>query len=164
MSSFGVSGVLKVRPSCGDGSHFCALSEMMLGFDAPEKLYSVESAEQAQGLVHVKFAGIDSPEAARALSGLNVFVPREFAAVLKPNEHYIEDLKGLSVVTESGESAGTLCDIIEGGGGFLAEVLCAGDSQKRLAPWRAEFFGEVNQQGGTVILLQPWILDDGETP
>ena len=47
--------------------------------------------------------------------------------------------------------------MLEGGGGNLAEVkLPAGE--KRLVPFRNEFFGDVDLNGGKIVLLEPWIL------
>jgi len=53
---------------------------------------------------------------------------------------------------------GHISDIVEGGGGFLAEIkLISGES--KLVPFRNEFFGEVNFNLGKVELLQLWMLE-----
>jgi len=106
----------------------------------------------------MRFAGIDSPEAARLLSGAEIIVGREHAAPLKDGEYYVEDLKGLEVVTAEGQSLGHIADIVEGGSGQLAEVLLL-SGQKRFAPFRNEFFGELSLGNRKIILLAPWVLD-----
>jgi len=50
-------------------------------------------------------------------------------------------------------------DIIEGGNGFLAEVLLD-SGEKRFVPYRKEFFGEPNLKEGKIELLEPWILEE----
>lgn len=106
----------------------------------------------------MRFTGIDSPEAARLLSGSEIIVDREYAAPLKEGEYYVEDMKGLQVVTAEGRIMGHLSDVLEGGGGQLAEVTLA-SGEKRLAPYRKEFFGDLNFREGTIILLEPWVLE-----
>jgi len=106
----------------------------------------------------MRFEGINSPESAGALSGAEIIAGREFASPLKDGEFYVEDLKGLRIVGKDGKDFGYLSDMIEGGGGNLAEVLLP-TGEKRLAPFRNEFFGEVDLKEGKIELLEPWILD-----
>ncbi len=44
------------------------------------------------------FEGYASPEAARALTGMEIVVPRSAASPLQPNQWYIDDLVGLSLI------------------------------------------------------------------
>ena len=106
----------------------------------------------------IRFIGIDSPEAASTLKGAQIVVEREYAAPLKEGEYYVEDLKGLEVVSAEGESLGHIIGMTEGGGGDLAEVkLLSGAA--RLAPFRKEFFGDVDLEQGRIVLLEPWVLE-----
>jgi 16S rRNA processing protein RimM len=101
--------------------------------------------------------GIESPEAAAALNGAEIIAEREFAAPLNAGEFYVEDLKGLEVMNGD-DVLGQICDVVEGGGGFLAEVKLSSGAL-RFVPYRKEFFGEVNLDLGTISLLEPWVLD-----
>jgi 16S rRNA processing protein RimM len=123
----------------------------------------------------MKFVGIDSPETAKALAGAEMLADRSHAAPLKTGEYYIEDLKGLMVLglavggqdslPESTDAPGDapepvlgyITDIVEGGGGFLAEVRLP-DGKLKFVPFRNEFFGDINLEAGTARLLEPWIL------
>jgi 16S rRNA processing protein RimM len=106
----------------------------------------------------MRFAGINSPEAAKALNGAQLLACREQAAPLDDGEFYIEDLKGLQVITEAGETIGCITDIIDGGGGELAEIKLT-DGEKRLIPFRKEFFKEICPKKGKVVLQNLWILE-----
>jgi len=106
----------------------------------------------------IRFTGIESPEAAALLNGAEIIVGREDAAPLKTGEFYIEDLKGLTVVSGDGEALGYLTDIVEGGGGFLAEITLTIGGTK-LVPFRNEFFGEINIELGKIELLEFWVLE-----
>jgi 16S rRNA processing protein RimM len=106
----------------------------------------------------MRFAGIDSPESAKAFSGAQLLASREQAAPLNKGECYIEDLKGLEITAENGETIGTITDIIEGGGGELAEIKLS-NGEKRLVPFRKEFFSEISPEKGRVVLQNLWVLE-----
>jgi len=158
---FGLAGQIKARPLSGDGRHLLALRSVTLRTDKGERAAAVEAAELLgagkAAAVLFKFRGVDSPEAARGLAGAEVLVPRAEAAPLEPGEFYIEDLKGLAVVDGAGGAIGVLADVVEGGGGFLAEIALP-SGERRFAPFRAEFFGEVDVAAGRAVLLSPWVL------
>ena len=106
----------------------------------------------------MRFAGIDSPEAAAGLAGAEIIAGREYAAPLKDGEYYVEDLKRLEVINGEGKVLGHINDVVEGGGGELVEVLLL-SGEKRFVPFRKEFFGGLNLEGAKITLLEPWILD-----
>jgi 16S rRNA processing protein RimM len=112
-----------------------------------------------EGTVLIRFEGIDSPEKATLLNGAEIIAPRENAAPLKEGEYYVEDLKGLEVIDREGKTLGHIVTVMEGGGGNLAEVkLLSGE--RRLAPFRNEFFGDVNFEKGQIVLLESFVLDE----
>ena len=106
----------------------------------------------------IRFTGIENPESASLLKGAEIIAGRELAAPLKEGEFYIEDLKGLKVVSKEGEPLGKLIDVVEGGGGFLAEFMLISGGTK-LVPFRKEFIGEINLDLGQIELLELWILE-----
>jgi 16S rRNA processing protein RimM len=120
--------------------------------------YRIEASSVIPGFVLMKFAGIDSPEAAGSLCGKNLWVRREDAAPLAEHEYYIEDLKGLAVRTADGAVQGVIVDIIEGGGGQLAELRLVSGAL-RLVPFRDAFFGEIDIAAGFAVIRHTWILE-----
>ena len=156
---FGLKGFVKVKSYSGETGHFTQLDKVTLRQGEKEETREVaEIISQDSGALLMRFAGIDSPEAARLLQGAQIIAGREFAAPLKKGEYYVEDLKGLEAVSGKGESLGHIIDVLEGGGGNLAEVeLISGE--KRLVPFRKEFFGDIDFENSKIVLLEPWILD-----
>jgi 16S rRNA processing protein RimM len=157
---FGLKGFVKARSLSGEIEHLLKLSSVSLRREGGEELWEIEEALPASPgpLVLIKFRGIDSPEAAKTLGGAEILVKRAEAAPLKPGEYYIEDLKGLTVyAAPGGESLGIIAGVIEGGGGNLAELSLEG-GERRLVPFRDEFFGEIDLAGRRIELLCPWIL------
>jgi 16S rRNA processing protein RimM len=155
---FGLKGFVKVRPLSGESGHIRALSSVLLRRGGVERVYEVEEIAGADTALVVKFRGIDSPEAAKALGGAELVVDRVRAAPLKPGEFYVEDLRGLPVVLPGGERAGEITDVVEGGGGFLIELRLPSGAL-RLVPFRDEFFGDVNPGEYRAVLLERWILE-----
>jgi 16S rRNA processing protein RimM len=159
-SPFGLRGFVKVRSLSGETEHLTGLGELTLRQDGKDRVWPVEAWEVQggpSGTLLVKFAGIDVPEEAKGLKGAEIVAGRSRAAPLKPGEFYVEDLKGLDLVW-NGEVLGRITDIIEGGGGELAEVrLVSGET--RLVPFRKEFFGDINPETGKAALLERWILE-----
>jgi 16S rRNA processing protein RimM len=145
---FGIKGFIKIRPLSGETEHLLKLKSVVISKDGKEQTLQIEESA----------LGIASPEAAKTLNGAQLIVGREQAAPLKKGEFYIEDLKGLPVTAEAGEIIGSITDIIEGGGGELAEIKLS-NGEKRLIPFRKEFFPEINLEKGRVVLQNLWILE-----
>jgi 16S rRNA processing protein RimM len=158
---FGLKGFVKVKSLSGETAHLLKLKSVLLWQPGGERLWEVEESAPintpASSLL-MKFRGIDTPEAARALRGAELITSRAHAAPLGEGEFYVEDLKGLGIFSKSGERLGEIAAILEGGGGSLVELrLPSGET--RLVPFRNEFFGDIDLPGGRVILLQNWILE-----
>jgi len=169
-SAFGVDGFVKIRPLSGEIEHLLNLQSAIISINGKETALRIEEIKAAGAanasspslLIH--FAGINSPEAAKTLNGALLIVNREQAAPLDEGEFYIEDLKGLSVVTadecagENGGVIGNISDVIEGGNGELVEILLL-NGNKRFVPFKKEFFPEILPEKGRLLLKNLWILD-----
>ena len=139
----------------GEENHLLDLQKVVLRKGGVEKEYTIEEAFTSP--LSIKLSGIDSPEDAKVLIGAEVLVPRDLAAPLKKNEFYIEDLRGLEVVVK-GKVIGSIDAVFEGGGAFLAEIVME-NGEKKLVPFRNEFFGKIDLEAGTVELVNVWILE-----
>lgn len=158
---FGLKGFVKVRPLSGEIDHLLKLTRVVLRRDGTEKTLDIEASAPAFPQVVIKFAGIDSPEAAKTLGGSELVTGREGASPLKAGEYYVEDLRGLAVIAgdvQDGEILGHITDIVEGGGGDLAEIRLS-TGENRFVPLRNEFFAPLDPDSGRVILLERWILE-----
>jgi len=150
---------VKVKPFSGETGHFSRLEKVTLKRSEKEETWEVAETASREGSVLIRFAGIDNPEKAALLKGAEIIVLRENAAPLKEGEYYVEDLKGLEVIDREGKALGHIVAVTEGGGGNLAEVkLLSGI--RRLAPFRKEFFGDVNLEEGKIVLLESFVLDE----
>jgi 16S rRNA processing protein RimM len=157
-SPFGIKGFVKVRPLSGETEHLLKLQSVIVNKDGKERCLKIDEISLAAPAVLIRFQGIDSPEAAKTLNGAQLLAGREQAAPLTEGEFYIEDLKGLSVTSVTGDSIGCIIDIIEGGGGDLVEIKLT-NGEKRLVPFRKEFFPEISPEKGRIVLDNLWILE-----
>jgi 16S rRNA processing protein RimM len=163
--AFGIEGFVRVRSLSGEIKHLYSLSTVVLRDKSGEKNYEIEAFRQNDKELLVRFKGVDTPEAAKKLSGAELLVSREEAAPLGEGEFYIEDLKGLNLVAGDAPSSlaapplGVITGIIEGGGGFLVEARLA-SGETKLIPFRKEFIGTISLEAKSAELLNSWILED----
>jgi 16S rRNA processing protein RimM len=155
---FGIKGFVKIRSLSGETAHLLKLTRIVLRQDGVEKTMEIEKSAPALPSLVMKFAGIDSPEAAGVLRGAELLVEREGAAPLAEGEYYVEDLRGMEVVSDTGEVLGRIDGIVEGGGGDLAELRLPG-GETRLVPFRKEFFPSIDPEKGRALLAARWILE-----
>jgi 16S rRNA processing protein RimM len=95
--------------------------------DGIDHLVTIESAWRHGENWVLKFAGVDSIDAARRLRGADLWVPREERGVLPEGQYFQSDLVGCKVVDGNG---GRVLGVVEGfeqyGGPPLLEVKCEG--------------------------------------
>jgi 16S rRNA processing protein RimM len=148
---------VRIHSLSGEVAHLLSLRQVTLRRGDREQVREVEAAEEGFPAPLMKFRGIDSPEAAKTLKGMEILVDREEAAPLRQGEYYIEDLKGVEVY-DGAEVLGEISAILEGGGGSLAELRLR-TGEIRLVPFRDEFFGDIDIEGRRAELRCRWILE-----
>jgi 16S rRNA processing protein RimM len=163
---FGLEGFIRITSLSGETEHLRSLSAVLLRDKNGERRYEIEAFKHQGNQLLIRFKGVDTPEAAKKLSGAELIVSRNEAAPLKEGEFYIEDLKGLNLVPDGNASVpggsalplGVITGIIEGGGGSLIEARL-GSGETKLIPFRDEFIGEISLENKTAALLNTWILE-----
>lgn len=105
---------------------------------------------QGKGLV-AELPGIVDRDAALALIGTEIWVPRAVLPAPKPGEYYWSDLEGLEVVTTEGVSLGRVSHLAATGAN---DVLIVQDAHReRLIPFLiGPFVTEVDLEGGRLTV------------
>lgn len=100
--------------------------------------------------------------AAEALKGARVFVPRSSFPTAASDEFYWVDLIGLDVVNRQGEALGKVADLLDTGAHSVLRVVCqsTGDEpveSERLIPFVAHYVDQVDLPGRRILV--DWGLD-----
>jgi 16S rRNA processing protein RimM len=156
---FGIKGFVKVKPLSGEVEHLLKLKSVKLCKDGKDRLLNIEESVAVPPVLVMHFTGYNNPETVKELSGAELLVDREDAAPLQPGEFYVEDLKGLEVLAfDTGQILGRLTNIIEGGGGELAEIKLS-SGELRLVPFRKEFIVGIDLEKRQIMLNNLWVLE-----
>lgn len=126
------------------------------------KALSVRVIESAKpGQIVVKIAGIEDRDAAAALNGTRLFVPREVMPAPEEDEFYHHDLIGLGVVHTDGRELGTVRALIDNGAGHVVEVLDSDGRDSFFVPFTLEVVPTVDLAAGRIVVDPPaGLLDD----
>ncbi|MDD3981251.1 MAG: ribosome maturation factor RimM [Spirochaetia bacterium] len=157
----GLKGLIKLHSYSGDYSHIKSLKQVLAAPDGePDKgrILRVSLVESGERGLEMAFSGYESPEKARELTGLLLYLPREAASPLAENEYYIHDLVGMRVDCGALD-AGLVEAVLEGGADPLLEVRKTGTGTTVLIPFRSEFVGEVDLKAKRLELLAGWLLE-----
>ena len=150
LSGHGLSGRVKVR----------VLSDVPHRFDVGQELYVLgtcyqvnSSSQVSPDQIILKLQGIDTPEAARGLTGQLITVPEEAVPQLPDGEYFHYQLLGLRVLTEDGEDLGQLTEILETGSKDVYVV--SGPAGEVLVPALADVIRSIRLDQGEMLVRLP---------
>lgn len=153
----GTGGYLKVTSLSGELDHFRSLKDIVLVGGTKRTQMRIEHVRTTGNGVLMKLEGVDSPEAARAYTGLEIWVPRDEAAPLGDEEYYVADVCGC-ILEFDGATVGEIAAVCEGGNGMLLDV-ARRDGGRVFVPFIPEFIGDVDIARRTVELIAGWVLE-----
>jgi 16S rRNA processing protein RimM len=102
----------------------------------PPKILEIEEAWMHQEKAVVKFAGIDSIDAANTLRGIDLCIPLAARRQPKAGEVFLSDLIGCQIFDSKESLLGTVQDIFEEG----SQVWLQLDTNEALVPYVPAFF------------------------
>ena len=148
--AFGVRGELKLVSWTEPRSALFRYQPWILrAGDAERELDGARGRETGKGIV-ATFPGVDDRNAAEALIGAEIWVPRERLPAPAPGEYYWVDLEGLAVQTVDGVPLGTVSHLFDTGANPVMVV--AGDRQ-RLIPFLTDHYvTSVDFDAGRVVV------------
>ncbi len=126
LDAWGVKGWVKILPHSTDPEALFAAKSWFL--QAPDAKFrpgftvfsgtvtlSVDEAKVHSDSVVAKFIGLDDRNAAEALRGARIFLPRSSFPAASKDEYYWVDLIGLNVVNREGVALGQVRDLMATG-------------------------------------------------
>ena len=123
--------------------------------------FEFEVIGSARGGVLVRAQGIEDRDAAEALRGTELLVPRSALPELASDEFYCRDLEGMDVLRSDGSRLGVVRSVDNFGAGDLIEVE-ADDGQRLSLPFTREVVPSIDLGRGCLVIEPPRELE-GET-
>ncbi len=157
----GIKGELKVIPLTEDPKRFGSVKRVFFKQKDDWRQLCIEGYRNFNGLVLLKFKGIDDMTAADSLGRGLIYIPRNERPPLPPGRYYYDEIVGLTVYTESGTKLGVIDEIIETGSNHVYSV--HGQSKPVLIPALKDVIVEVHPaQGKMVVKLPPGLLEEDD--
>ena len=147
MGPHGVHGEVRVRV-LSDVPHRFEPGNTLLVQDTERTIQS--SSPNSRGSVLLKLEGINSPAAARELTGLELAASTDSSPALPEGEYFHYQLMGLQVRTEDGESLGRISEIIATGSNDVYVV--TGPNGEILLPALAQVILNVDTAAGAMTV------------
>ena len=111
-STHGVRGEVKVFPTTDDPARFEELEAVLLDTGKEKLELEIAGVKFFKNMVILKFKGYDSINDVERYRGRDLWITREQAVPLGEDENFVADLIGLAVVTDGGETLGTMKDVM----------------------------------------------------
>ncbi|WP_249691953.1 ribosome maturation factor RimM [Stappia sp. WLB 29] len=157
-AAHGVRGEVRVKPFGDDPLSFCDYGPLETA-DGKRRLV-VKSARLQKAMVVTRFEGIDDRNAAEALNGVDLYIPRGALPELDDeDEFYHTDLLGLEAVSPDGTAIGKIIALPDFGAGTLVEIRPEGASSFYV-PFTREAVPEIDLAAGKVTVVVPESTDD----
>jgi len=151
---FGVKGWVKVQPNTAATQNLLAYRTWWVGRKSDWREITVAEAKVQGRAVVARLEGCDDRDAAAALRGLSVAVPRAALPRTQSGEYYWADLIGLAVVNGSAQALGRITGVLQTGAN---DVLVVAGERERLIPFIAEVIRDVDLAAG--VMRVEWGAD-----
>jgi 16S rRNA processing protein RimM len=122
--------------------------------------FALEVVGQAKGALIVRVPGVADRDAAAALAGTRLYVPRARLPAPEADEFYHTDLIGLRVEAPDGTRLGTIRAVDDFGAGPVLELALA-DGRAAMMPFTRAVVPEIDlAHGRAVAVLPAGLLDE----
>lgn len=169
LDAWGIKGWVRIQPHSADTQALSASDTWFLqppearfarGFDAfagPVRAAVVEIKAHGDGVV-ARLNGVDGRNAAEALKGVRIYLPRSAFPATPEGEHYWVDLIGLAVFNREGVPMGVVRDLMPTGPHSVLVLesteMVDGKEQttERMIPFVAAYVDDVDQKARRITV------------
>lgn len=166
LDAWGIKGGLKVQAYSVDADALFSAKHWYLKSTGPKpsqlQLAVRSVREQGEGIVAMA-EGVDDRNAAEALRGHEIYIPRSAFPRTPDGEYYWVDLIGLDVLNREGQPLGRVIGLIDTGPHCVLRILPPGvqepakPDQERLIPFVEAFVDDVSLEAKRITV--DWGLD-----
>ena len=161
--AFGVRGEVRITAFTADAASLLRYRDLRRADGSPA--LTLEGGRVAKpGEIIGRAREVTSKEAADALRGLLLHVPREaLPPVEDEDEFYLHDLIGLAAETPEGVPLGRIKAVHDHGAGDILELDPGAGRPTRLLPFTREVVPEVRVADGRLVVVEPGEILPPET-
>ncbi len=157
----GIKGAVRVKSYTAEADGLTAYGPVE---DEAGRKFRLTVIGAAKGLVTVRFDGVSDRDAAEALKGMKLYVPRSALPPVEDDEFYYADLVGLRAELADGSVLGTVKGVYDFGGGDIIALSSAGG--ELMFSFTRATVPVVDIAGGRLVVAPPQELEPeaGEVP
>ncbi len=150
----GIKGWIKVQPFTQEIDGLLGYPQWWLGQDGEWRERRIAESAVHGTVVLARLEGCNDREAAEALKGTEVAIPRDQLPEVREGEYYWSDLHGMEVLNRRGERLGCVTQVLETGANY---VLVLEGERELLVPFVDSVILDVDLAGGRLSV--DWELD-----
>jgi len=151
VGAHGVRGALKIKSFATDPGGLTDYGPLT---DDCGRAYQLAILSRHNDMIVAHVAGIDDRNAAEAVKGKRLYVPRGALPAPDQDEFYVSDLVGLRVEAEDGRLLGRVRAVENYGAGDLLDLALA-DGRTVLVQFSREVVPIVDVAAGRLVLIPP---------
>ena len=151
--AYGVKGEVRLKSFCAEPSDIASYGDLLT--EDGVKSFEVALSGAIKNGFAARLSGVASKEAADALKGVRLYVPRDRLPEAGDDEFYHTDLMGLEVVDTGGTVIGRVKAVLNHGAGDLLEIEGPGLKQPVLLPFTREAVPTVDLGLGRIVANPP---------
>ena len=148
----GVQGTVRIKSFTADPADIAAYGAV--SDESGERRFEVKVLGQARGAVLARLSGVANRDAAEALRGLRLYVPRAALPKTNEDEFYHADLIGLPVETREGAPLGSVRAVHNFGAGDILELRDE-SGRELLLPFSDAVVPEIDLANGRIVAVPP---------
>lgn len=158
--AYGVQGAVRLKSFCAEPEAIAAYGPLQT---EQGQSFHIRLAGAVSGGLSARLSGVSNREAAQALKGTRLYVPRTRLPTLPEDEYYHADLIGLAVQDTGGRPIGTVRSIDDHGAGDVMEIMGDGLKTPLMLPFTKAFVPMVDLSAGRIVVDLPE-GDDASAP
>jgi 16S rRNA processing protein RimM len=148
----GIKGAVRIKPFTERPEAVAAYGPVT---DEPgARRFEVKIVGQARGVVTAQLSGVTDRNAAEALKGLRLYVPRTALPEPQEEEFYHADLIGLAVERADGSPLGHVNAVLDHGAGTSLEIVAEG-GRPLIVPFTRAAVPVVDLAAGRLVIEPP---------
>ena len=152
VGAHGVRGIVRVQSHTANPDDLTAYGPLS---DATgTRRFAATVTGHVQGLVLAHIEGVDDRDAAEALRGTDLHVPRAALPPTEGEEYYHVDLLGLSAESEDGTALGRVGAVHDHGAGPFVEIQPP-DGPSTLVPFTRDRVPTIDIEAGRMVVAVP---------